>query len=102
MFSRTQRQRSQGRSSTMHPSGTFQLLISPSVPIPLLWKAVALLTITLTASCGCVDGNMEPSTPSERCGLSPTIGKTGTAQFAETGIGADARNYHPLDSGGGK
>jgi hypothetical protein len=70
--------------------------------IQLLWKTAALIAVALTTGCGCIDGDMNASTPSERCGLSPTIGKTGAAQFAETGIGADARNYHPLDSGGGR
>lgn len=97
-----QRQRSQGRSSTIHPSSTFNCSSRPLVPTPLLWKAVTLLTVTLTAGCGCVGGNMEASTPSERCGLPPTIGKTGAAQFTDTGIGADVRNYRPLDSGGGR
>ena len=68
----------------------------------LLWNTAALLAVILTASCGCSGGNLEAPTPSERCGLPRDVGKTGAAPFADTGIGVDVRNYHPLDSGGGR
>lgn len=68
----------------------------------LLWNTAALLVVILTASCGCSGGNLEAATPSERCGLPRDVGKTGAAPFTDTGIGVDVRNYHPLDSGGGR
>ena len=64
-----------------------------------LWKTAAALFAILTASCGYGVGG-SAGTPSERCSLPPDIGKTGAAPHTETGIGADARNYHPLDRGG--
>jgi hypothetical protein len=70
--------------------------------IRLLWKTAALIAVALTTGCGCSGGDMNASTPSERCGLPPDIGKTGAAPFTDTGIGVDVRNYHPLDSGGGR
>lgn len=70
--------------------------------IRLLWKTAALIAVALTTGCGCSGGDMNASTPSERCGLPPDIGKTGAAPFADTGISVDVRNYHPLDSGGGR
>jgi hypothetical protein len=69
----------------------------------LLWKTAALFAATLTTGCGCgVGGSLDAGTPSERCGLPPDIGKTGGAPQTETGLGTNARNYHPLDSGPGR
>jgi hypothetical protein len=68
----------------------------------LLWNTAALLAVILTAGCGCGGGNLDASAPSQRCSLPPNVGKTGSAPHAETGLGADARNYRPLDSGGSR
>lgn len=67
-----------------------------------LWKTAALVAVILIASCACRGGNLDADTPSERCSLPPNVGKTGSAPHAETGLGADARNYRPLDSGGSR
>jgi hypothetical protein len=68
-----------------------------------LWRTAALFAAFLIASCGCgVSGGLDAGTPPERCVLPPDIGKTGGAPHTETGLGADSRNYHPLNSGAGR